>query len=158
MVKLDRPLDAKRDRWFLGTFDIIAATSKETGGQYGVVMRFAERGFSPPDHQHSKEDSGFLVLDGKLTMQVGDGPKIQVGPNEFAWAPRGKRHWFRVESETARFLEILSPGGFEGFHLAVSEPAKTLGMPPANHPSPDMKTIKEASSKYGATVFGPKKD
>ena len=157
VVKLDRPMDPERDRWFLGTLDVLAAKSNETGGAYGIILRVAPKGFTPPDHQHSREDTGFLVLDGRLTVEIGN-ERCVLGPNEFRFAPRNVRHWFRVESENARFLEIVSPGGFEGFHLAVSHPAKALAIPPEDDPRPDMKTIKEASGRFGTTVFGPKKD
>lgn len=157
MVKLERPIDPERDRWFLGTLDLIVAKSEETGGAYGIILRVAPRGFTPPEHLHSREDTGFLVLDGQLTFEIGE-QRCVLGPNEYRFAPRNVRHWFRVESEMARFLEIVSPGGFEGFHLAISDPAKALTLPPADHPKPDAATVKQASGRFGTTVFGPKKE
>lgn len=156
MVKLERPLDPERDRWFLGTLDSVVARSEETGGAYGIVLRVAPKGFTPPDHQHSREDTGFLVLDGSVTFEIGD-QRCTLGPNEYRFAPRNVRHWFRVESEMARFLEIVSPGGFEAFHLAVSDPAQQFALPPTDHPKPDPATVKEVSARFGTTVFGPKK-
>lgn len=152
MSKPERPLDPERDRWFLGTLDSLVAKSAETNGAYGVILRFAHKGFTPPLHQHSREDTGFLVLDGRVRMRVGD-EECVLGPNEFRFAPRGVPHWFCVESETARFLEIVTPGGFEGFHLEVSVPAERFELPPPDVRPPSLEEISEASSRYGTTVF-----
>jgi quercetin dioxygenase-like cupin family protein len=152
MYKLDRPLDPERDRWFLGTLDCIAARSEETGGAYGVVVRIAAKGFSPPLHQHSKEDTGVFVIDGRLRVKVGD-KEEEIGPHEFRFAPRGVPHWFKVESETARFLEILSPGGFEKFHMDISDPAKRFEIPPSDHPKPNPEKMASAGHKYGSHVL-----
>ncbi len=152
MTKLERPLDPERDRWFLGTLDSIVAKSSDTNGAYGVILRFAPKGFTPPHHQHSREDTGFLVLDGRLTVRIGD-EECVLGPNEFRHAPRGVPHWFRVETETARFLEIVTPGGFEGFHLEVSDPAQRFELPPSDHPKPNMEELSKASSRFGTTLL-----
>lgn len=156
MVKLDRPLDPERDRWFRGTLDSLVAKASDTGGVYGVVMRIAPRGFTAPIHQHSREDTGFLILDGRLTMMVGGVEKV-MGPHEFAFAPRDVPHWFRVESEMARFIEIVTPGGFEGFHHATSCPAERYELPPADLAPVTPEELKAASSRYGTTVLGEKK-
>lgn len=157
MPELERPLDPERDRWFLGTLDSLVAKAEDTGGAYGVILRYAHKGFTPPLHKHSREDTGFLVLDGRLTVRIGE-EELTLGPNEFKFAPRGTTHWFRVETETARFLEIVSPGGFEGFHLAVSVPAARFDLPPADLAKPPMDEVKSASSRFGTTVYYDKKD
>lgn len=152
MTELERPLDPERDRWFLGTLDSIVAKAADTDGAYGVIMRIAPRGFTPPLHQHSREDTGILVLDGRLTVRIGE-EEVVLGPHEFRFAPRGVTHWFRVETETARFLEIVSPGGFEGFHYEISVPAERFEIPPTTVPKPTMEEISSASSKFGTTVY-----
>lgn len=157
MAEIKRPLNPERDRWHLGTLDSVLATSAETAGAYGIILREAPRGFSPPEHLHSREETGFLVMDGVLSVEVGE-ERCELGPNEFRFAPRGVRHWFRVESETARFLEIISPGGFEQFHLEVTEPAGAFEIPPPDRPRPSIERLNEASRRYGTTTFGPKKE
>ncbi len=154
MAELERPLDPERDRWFLGTLDSLVAKAAETGGAYGVIMRIAPKDFTPPLHQHSREDTGILVLDGRLTVRIGD-EEVVLGPNEFRFAPRGVKHWFRVETETARFLEIVSPGGFEGFHYAVSVPAERFQIPPSDLAKPNMEELGAASKRFGTTLFKP---
>jgi quercetin dioxygenase-like cupin family protein len=148
MLKLERPLDPTRDRWFLGTLDSVVAKQEETGGAYSIILRVAPKGFSPPLHQHSREDTGILVLDGRLTVRVGDEEHV-IGPNEFRFAPRGKPHWFRVETETARFIEIVNPGGFEGFHLELSQPAERFELPPADVHVATFEEMKAASARFG---------
>lgn len=154
MAELERPLDPERDRWFLGTLDSIVAKTSETGGAYSILLRVAPRGFSPPHHLHSRETTGFLVLDGRVLLRVGD-EEVVLGPNEFRLGPKGVPHWFRVESETARFLEILTPGGFEQFHLDVSVPAERFEIPPSDVPKATPEEVKAASARHGTTVLGP---
>ena len=149
--ELDRPLNPERDRWFLGTLDSLLATSSDTNGVYSVILRFAPKGFSPPPHTHEREDTGFLILDGRVTLRVGDEEEV-VGPNDYRFAPRAIPHWFRVESETARFLEILSPGGFESFHQALSVPALAFELPPSHLDIPTSEQMKVESEKAGTQL------
>ena len=144
--------DEERNRWFLGTLDRVAASSADTGGGYSVIVRVARRGFSPPVHCHSREDTGFFVLDGHLSYRVGD-QKGELRANQFAFAPRGVPHWFRVESEQARFIEILTPGGFEGFHAELSEPAPGFELPPEGYPVPTRDEMAAAADRYGTSLL-----
>jgi mannose-6-phosphate isomerase-like protein (cupin superfamily) len=156
MANIERPLDPERDRWFLGTLDSLVAKATDTNGAYGVLLRIAPKGFAAPHHQHSKEDTGFFVIDGRLRVRIGDEECI-LGPNEFRFAPRGVPHWFQVETETARFIEIVTPGGFEGFHMEISVPAERFEVPPPDLRRPSMEEISQASAKFGTTVFKDKK-
>lgn len=150
-LKLDRPLNPDRDRWFLGTLDSLLAVKEDTNGVYSVILRYAPKGFSPPLHTHEREDTGFLILDGKVTMRVGD-KEVTAGPHEFFFAPRGVPHWFRVESETARFLEIVTPGGFESFHRAMSEPALAFDLPPSDARIPSREEMAVESARVGTRL------
>ena len=42
-------------------------------------------------HQHEREDELFLVVAGRLRMQLRDGDR-EVGPGEFIGVPRGTEH------------------------------------------------------------------
>lgn len=117
-----------------------------------MIVRVCRKGFSPPHHCHEREDTGFFVLDGHLSLRVGD-RSLELRANEFAFAPRGIPHWFRVESEQARFIEILTPGGFEGFHEEISEPAPRFELPPEDHPLPSRERMVEVSLRYGTTLL-----
>ena len=141
-----------RDRWFLGTLLRIVADGGDTAGQLGVMEQLSARGFSPPLHVHHREDTALLVIDGELTVRVGDDER-RVGPGGFAWLPRDVPHTFRVDSEAARLYEFVLPPAFIGFHLDASEPAATTELPPPS--APDIPALLAAVEPYGAEIVGP---
>lgn len=145
-------LTTDRDRWFLGTLVRMVADSASTGGQLGVFEQHAARGFSPPLHVHHREDSALLVLEGVITVVVGD-LRSQLGAGGFVWLPRDVPHTFRVDSDMVRQLELLTPAGFEQFHIDTSEPAATLEVPAPTEP--DITRLVAAIGAYDAEIIGP---
>jgi quercetin dioxygenase-like cupin family protein len=66
----------------------------------------------PPLHVHDF-DEAFYVLEGELTLQVGD-ELITLGAGGLGFAPGGTRHTLaNLSSDLARFLIVLTPAGFE---------------------------------------------
>jgi mannose-6-phosphate isomerase-like protein (cupin superfamily) len=59
-------------------------------------------------HAHPETDDFFLVLRGRLTIDMRDGP-ITLGPGELFVAPRGVEHRPRAEEETE--LLLIEPAG-----------------------------------------------
>ena len=59
-------------------------------------------------HAHAATDDLFLVLDGRLTIDLPDGP-VELGPGELFVVPRGVRHRPRAEIETS--LLLIEPAG-----------------------------------------------
>jgi len=143
---------AERDRWFLGTLLRIVAAGGDTGGQLAVFEQRARRGFSPPLHVHHREDTALIVVDGAITVVVGD-RRHEVGAGGFVWLPRDVPHTFRVDSETVHQLELATPAGFEQFHVDASDPADELTIPaPAE---PDIQRLLDAIGRYDAEIVGP---
>jgi mannose-6-phosphate isomerase-like protein (cupin superfamily) len=138
-------------RWWLGSLAIIKATGKQTGGRYTLVEVLEPEGADGPLHVHHREDEGFWILQGELTFRIGDAT-LKVGPGSFIFGPKGVPHSYRVESGPARLLYILSPGGFEEFILASSEPAQSLTLPPAEGPPPaaEMESLAALARQHGA--------
>lgn len=150
-VSLQTPAGV-RDRWFLGTLLRVLADGETTGGQLGVMEQRARRGFSPPRHVHHREDTALLVLDGAITAVVGD-ERVEVGSGGFVWLPRDVPHTFRVDSDTVHLLELVTPAGFEQFHLDTSDPAAAPEIPPPAEP--DIPRVLGAVGRYGAEIVGP---
>jgi mannose-6-phosphate isomerase-like protein (cupin superfamily) len=142
----------ERDRWFLGTFLRILANAGDTGGQLGIMEQVAPRGFSPPLHVHHREDTALLVLEGAITAVVGD-ERVELGPGGFVWLPRDVPHTFRVDSETVRQLELMTPAGIEQFHVDASDPAAVAELPPPGEP--DIPRLVDAMAGYDAEIIGP---
>jgi quercetin dioxygenase-like cupin family protein len=142
----------ERLRWFLGTLNRIVATADDTAGAFGLMEQWAPQGFSPPLHVHHREDSALCLIEGVMTLRLGD-EESTLGPGDFAFMPRDTPHTFRVDSDRARFLEIVTPGGFEQFHIDASDPAPAATLPPAG--PPDIARVVAAIATYDAELVGP---
>jgi mannose-6-phosphate isomerase-like protein (cupin superfamily) len=145
-------LTSARNRWFLGTLLRIVADGDDTAGQLAVVEQRARRGFSPPLHVHHREDTALVVLDGALSVVVGE-DRREIGSGGFVWLPRDVPHTFRVDSDAVHQLELITPAGFEQFHLDTSEPALSLELPPSA--TPDVPRLLAAIGPYDAEIVGP---
>lgn len=88
--------------------------------QLGLVdMIDVPAGHMPPLHVHHAEDEGFYVIHGEVTVFL-PGHEIRCGPGDFAWAPRGVPHAYRVGDRPARWLVLSTPSGFERFVADVA--------------------------------------
>jgi mannose-6-phosphate isomerase-like protein (cupin superfamily) len=117
--------------WFFGMLAEIKATAADTGGRYSLVEITAPAGLQAPLHVHYREDEGFYVLDGTVTIEVGE-ETVELGPGQHAYGPRNVPHRFTVGPEGARMIWVLTPGGFDGFIEDVSVPAGQPAVPPAD--------------------------
>lgn len=142
----------ERDRWFLGTLLRIVAGGSDTAGRLAVMEQSAPRGFSPPLHIHHREDTALFVLEGSITVVVGN-DRRSCGAGELVWLPRDVPHTFRVDSDVVRQLELVTPAGFEDFHVDASEPAQSRRLPPAAEP--DIPRLIAAIGPYDAQILGP---
>lgn len=149
---MNTPAATTSDRWFLGTLMRVVTGGDDTGGRLAVMEQWARKGFSPPRHVHHREETAMYVIEGSLTVDIGGELQV-VGAGGFVWLPRDVEHTFRVDSEEARLLEFVTPAGFEGFHIDISDPAPTAGFPPAA--PPDIERILGAIGRYGAEIVGP---
>jgi quercetin dioxygenase-like cupin family protein len=143
--------------WWFGLLATIKATGEQTGGAYSLVEILAPDGYESVLHVHHLEDEGFYILEGEITLYVGE-QKIKAPPGSFAFGPKDVPHAFRVDSGPARLLFILSPAGMEGFIRESSEPARSLTIPPAPEEEPDeaeMEQLTALAARYGGEILGP---
>lgn len=120
----------------------IHLSAVETGGDLMLMEAFAPPGSQPPLHVHRDEDEGFYLLEGELTLWVGDETRT-LQPGEFLLAPRQVPHTVRVGDRPARYLVTAGPG-FEAFVRAVS----ALG-------SPDPDDLARLAADQGIDLLGP---
>lgn len=126
--------DGRPMAWFGSTI-----TLKASHPDIGITEVLMSPGEEPPLHVHRKEDEWLYVLDGEMTFHVG-GENHPSKPGAFVSFPRGIPHTFTVESPTARFLVMNTPGGFERmFELAPKTPEEAV----------------RALTAYGMEVVGP---
>jgi mannose-6-phosphate isomerase-like protein (cupin superfamily) len=75
-----------------------------------------------PTHTHTNEDEYSYILSGRLTAQIGD-DVVEAGPGELVLKPRGIPHaMWNAGDEPVRFLEFISPAGFENYFFELAEP------------------------------------
>ena len=131
------------------------ADGQQTGGAFTLVDEQASRGMSVPLHRHDDDVESFYVLEGEVTLFVGDGPGVRAGAGSFAHVPGGTVHGFRVESETARYLLLTTPRHGD-FYRAITLPAQADGSPPEE--SVEGPQIRQAAQTYGIEFVGPLPD
>ena len=120
-----------QQRWFFGMLAEVKASAADTGGKYTFVEMTAPAGLQTPLHVHHVEDEGFYVLEGSITVQVGD-DTVELAAGQHAFGPHGIPHRFTVGPDGARMLWVLTPGGFEDLIEEASVPAEYPDVPPAD--------------------------
>jgi quercetin dioxygenase-like cupin family protein len=69
-----------------------------------LVRMHCPPGDQPPLHVHEREDEGFYVLEGSLTLRAGDEPPLKLVPGEYALAPHCIPHTYRAGDAGALVL------------------------------------------------------
>ena len=138
--------------WWQGSLMKIKARAEDTGGALGLVDGSFYRGFGPPLHVHTREDEALYVLEGRIRFRQGD-DEFVAGPGTWVWGPRGVPHAFKVESESARALVLVSPGGFERMFEEGGVRAGESVVPPEQEYDPEAAIA--ISKKFGFEVVGP---
>lgn len=121
--------------------------SEETGGGLSIVEHpLAPRGLGAPLHTHTREDEYSYVLEGRIGVQLGE-DVLTLGVGDLVLKPRGVPHTFwNPTDEPACLLEIITPGGFEGYFRRVAEI-----VPPATD-GPDLEALGRVAGEYGLEV------
>ena len=138
--------------WWQGSRMTIKARAEDTGGALGLVEADFYRGFGPPLHVHTREDEAFYVLEGDIRIRQGD-EEFVAGAGAWVWGPRGVPHAFKVESESARALVIVTPGGFERMFEVGGVPVSESAEPPEQEYDPEAAVA--LAKRFGFEVVGP---
>jgi quercetin dioxygenase-like cupin family protein len=85
-------------------------TSADTDGTLALGHAVVRPGGKPPLHVHAREDETFYMLDGEITFQRGN-ERIDAGPGDAVFMPRGVQHGFAVRTVTASLLQVFTPPG-----------------------------------------------
>ena len=104
---------------------VIKATSEDTAGSFFLSETSLEGGFpGPPPHTHETLHDMFYVLEGRLTMRLGD-DTLELGPGGFVCVPPGEVHTFsNPGTERVRFLNFNTPGGWERYMRELAAAAE----------------------------------
>ena len=93
------------------TYKVVSA---DTNGAFSV-LEVDLFGDGPPRHIHKTEDETFYILEGEVTILVGE-RTIRAAAGSFVLIPKGTVHAMaRSGPEPAKFLAMYSPAGMEQF-------------------------------------------
>jgi quercetin dioxygenase-like cupin family protein len=147
-------VDSAPAYWWLDDLWIVLADGKDTGGRFSMMYELLPKGSGPGPHKHTWSDETFYILDGEITFLVGD--EIKTGrTGDFLMVPRNTRHAFRVDSETARFLNGYTPASLEAALVEFATPATERVLPPKGA-SATIKMTPELLQRYGMDMLpGP---
>ncbi len=119
--------------------------SDNTNGALAVVEHPFAVGAVTLPHLHTREDEYSIVLEGEIGFRSGDREAV-LGPGGYITKPRGEMHAMWNAGDTpARMIEIISPGGFEGFFRDLVDHT--------DRGTPTRDQVVEIAESYGL-VFG----
>ncbi len=122
-----------------------------TGGQLTVIDTHARRGDASPVHVHGRDDEAFLLLDGAMTVWVGE-DRHRLLPGGIAFLPRNIPHAVRYDI-ASRALVLSTPAGFqeEVFRTAGWD----LSRPRPEGWQPTQDALRQAAQQAGVELIGP---
>ena len=115
------------DGAYLPVLDIVhKVTASSSGGSLTIEEWGLPPGMMIPPHTHTREHECNFVLKGELTCDVGG--EIVVAPvGSYVLKPRNVPHALcNTGTEPVWVVEILTPGGFEGYFDEYEEIASKL--------------------------------
>jgi quercetin dioxygenase-like cupin family protein len=119
----------------------IKATGEDTVGSFFLSESTIEPHFpGPPPHTHEHLHDMFYVLDGTLTVQLGERTE-ELQPGSFVCVPPGTVHTFRNDTDRpVRLLNFNTPAGWENYMRDLSAAAAAGPLTP--------EAIGRVASKY----------
>ncbi len=93
----------------------------------------------PVLHEHARMVDSFYILDGTLTLRLGD-EAVEAAAGSYALVPPGNAHTFSTPREPVKLLNIFAPAGFEGFVREIADRARAGDL--------DQAGMTEIASKY----------
>ena len=119
-----------------------------TGGKFDFMVGTVEDLSGPPLHVHREQDDTFFVLEGVLTVQVGD-EMFDLGPGDFATVPPGVPHTFDnidKDQPPVKACNLMTPSGMDAQFRDMSLLTKQ---------GDDPVKLAQLREKHGITSVGP---
>ena len=140
-------------RWWFAALAEIKVTAQQTGGLLSIIEITEPPNAAGPWHVHHREDEGFWILEGDVTLQIGD-ETIEAHAGDFALGPRDIPHRYTVGDAGCRMLFIMTPGGFEQLIRDMSVPAQSRTLPPPSDEEPDWDHVAKVAKANSCELLG----
>ena len=136
--------------WFLDALTIVKQSAAE-GAAFGLLEYQMAAQSQTPLHRHLDEEEAIYVLDGELTVFVGD-QILEVGRDAYLRLPARVAHGLLARTDV-RMLVFTNPDGFVSLVRAMGSPAPALSLPPSA--PPDLARLLPLAERYGLERLGP---
>ena len=125
--KIVRPDEAHQIRLNDTVFDY-GLQAADTDGQLSVLQVTIPPKTLIKPHMHSREDEFTLIISGTVGVRLGTETTEEIPAGSWLAKPRGIPHaMWNVSDEPARILEMVLPGGLEGYFEAIAPVLKNHG-------------------------------
>lgn len=115
--------------WFGNGLWIKLADGPQTDNSYCLFELLLPKGAGTGPRVLKNADEVFYVLDGQVSFLLGD--RIETAAKgSLAFLPKSTVSAYRVESDTARLLNLYTPAGFERSVALLGERTETRTLPP----------------------------
>lgn len=114
--------------WQAGSLWTVLASGQTTGGDLTVMDQVMPARSGPPPHVHPRLHEYLYLLDGEIAFQL-DQEVATATAGAMVSVPAGTVHAFAVVSQTARVLNLYTPGGFTEQISWLGTPAAALRLP-----------------------------
>ena len=103
------------------TVEVLLRSADSSGELSVTSFVLPRRSAGPPLHVHPAHGEGFYVLEGEITLRVGDQVRT-AGPGTLVFAAKGVAHTFANRGDReARMLVLCAPAGFESYFDRLAE-------------------------------------
>jgi mannose-6-phosphate isomerase-like protein (cupin superfamily) len=123
------------------------ANGRDNEGRFDFLVSEVPFGAGPDLHVHATQEDTFYVIDGVLTVQLGD-KIVELGHGDFGTAPPGVPHSFTNTraDRVCKAINLMTPGiGFDRYIGQIDKVAATG----------DQRALNRLHAQYGVTVVGP---
>ena len=131
------------------------ATGEDTNEKYAQWEAIVPPGGGPPPHVHSREEEGFYVLEGEITLTIGD-KRLVASSGMVANIPVGTTHSFKNgSSKAAKMLISVARAGLEKVFFAFGVPLQdgsTTALPPTKE---EIEKLLAVAPSYGIEIKLP---
>lgn len=120
--------------------------SADSPFQMSTMVVDVPPGGSVPPHTHAKEEEGYFVLSGELTLTIGDQSHL-LASGDFGHVPPRTLHGYaNAGAEPVRFLAWTVGGPIDCFFEAMSERVKEMPR--------DADAMAEITARFGVEMGG----
>lgn len=122
------------DFWSRDALWSVLVSGDRTRGDFTMIEQLMPARNGAPLHVHDRLHEYFYLIEGEISFQIGD--RVVSGTTGSAVCiPLGTPHGFVVVSDTARVLNMYTPGGFDDRLQVTATPATSKTLPPPGTPT-----------------------